>query len=112
MGDQTVIIEKTKELLSGHCCEGLREAARNWLNALGTENESAAVETYKAVLDDSIMPIDAVIELFSSDVMKDKIPAEMIKAIHDHAVESKASGAEWCDCPACTKAQEIRALLS
>ena len=111
MENRSIIIEKTKELLSGHCYEGLRDAAQNWLNAIGTDKESEAAATYKAMLDDSISSIDDVISLFGSDVMAGKMPADMIKNIHDHAVEVKAHGGIWCDCPACSKALEIKNLM-
>ena len=111
MENQNLIIEKTKELLRGHCYEGLRTAAQNWLDALGTDKESEAVESYKAMLDESISPIDDVIALFGSDAMVGKMPAEVIKHIHDHAVEVKANHGIWCDCPACSKALEIKNLL-
>ena len=111
MEKQNLIAEKTKELLSGHCYEGLRAAAQNWLDALGTDKESEAAESYKAMLAESISPIDDVIALFGSDVMTGKMPAEVIKHIHDHAVEVKANGGVWCDCPACSKALEIQNLL-
>lgn len=107
MKNQNVIEEKTNELLSGYCYEGLREAALNWQKSLGTEGENEASMAYISMLKESIMPIDEVIDLFAQPFMADTFGPEKAKAIHDHAVEVKANGGVFCDCPACTKAQEI-----
>lgn len=35
-------IERTKALLSGWCCDELKEAAQNWLDSIGTDKEKEA----------------------------------------------------------------------
>lgn len=101
------IIDNTKLLLNLHCYDGLKNAAQEWLASIGTEEEKKASEKYVAVLEDSVVGIDTVINLFSSDMGIEKFGAEMASQIASHAKEIKANGSEWCDCPACTAAFEV-----
>lgn len=107
MNNQGIIIEKTKELLNLRCYEGLKTAAKEWLESIGTDGEKKASENYVAVLEDSIVDIDTVINLFTSDAGIEKFGSEKASQIASHAKEIKANGAIWCDCPACTAAQEV-----
>lgn len=107
MKNQNVIVEKTEELLKTHCYEGLRTAANEWLNALGTDKEKEAGKKYVAVLEDSVVDIDTVINLFSSEAGIKKFGAEKAAEIASHAKDVKARGGKWCDCPACTAAREV-----
>jgi len=107
MNNQNIIIEKTKELLNTHCCEDLRTAANEWLEAVGTDKEKEAGKKYVAALEDSIVDIDELIKFFTSDVAINKFGAEKASEIASHAKEIKAKGAKWCDCPACTAALEV-----
>jgi len=107
MNNQGIIVEKTKELLNTHCYEGLRSAANEWLDSIGTEKEKEASKRYVDMLKDSVVDIDTVINLFSSDKAAEKFGAEKAAEIATHAKEIKAKGAKWCDCPACTAALEV-----
>ncbi|MBB2183963.1 hypothetical protein H0486_13870 [Lachnospiraceae bacterium MD1] len=107
MNNQNIIIENTKKLLSIRCYEGLKTAANEWLEAIGTENEKQASEKYVAVLEDSIVDIDTVISLFTSASGIERFGPENASQIANHAKEIKANGAKWCDCPACTAAMEV-----
>lgn len=107
MRNQDIIIEKTKALLNLRCYEGLKTAAEEWLKAVGTDKEKEASENYVAALEDSIVDIDTVIDLFSSNEGIEKFGAEKANEISSHAKEIKAQGAKWCDCPACTAAKEV-----
>lgn len=107
MKNQEIIIEKTKELLSTHCYEGLRAIAEQWLGAVGTEKETEASRKYVAALEDAVTDIDTVINVFGSNMAKEKFGAEMANNILSHAKEIKAEGAKWCDCPACTAGLKV-----
>ena len=107
MKNQHIIIEKTKELLSVRCDEGLREAAEKWLDAVGTEKEAEASRNYVLALEDAVTDIDTVINVFQSDMAKEKFGEEMANKILTHAIEIKEKGAKWCDCPACTTGLKI-----
>lgn len=107
MNNQNIIIEKTKELLNTHCYEGLRTAAKEWLESVGTAKEKEAGKKYADMLEESIVDIDAVINLFTSEKGIEKFGRETADKIASHAKEIKAKGAKWCDCPACTAAMEV-----
>jgi len=107
MNNKSVIIEKTKELLNTHCYAGLKTAANEWLEAVGTDKEKEAAKKYVDMLEESIVDIDTVINLFSSEAGIKKFGAEKATEIASHAKEIKAKGAKWCDCPACTAALEV-----
>lgn len=107
MKNQNIIIERTKELLSAHCYEGLRAAAEEWLDAVGTEREAETSRKYISALEDAVTDIDTVINVFGSDAAKEKFGEEMANKIHSHAIEIKAQGAKWCDCPACTAGLKV-----
>jgi hypothetical protein len=107
MRNQEIIIETTKKLLNTHCYEGLEAAANEWLEAIGTEGERKASEKYVSLLEESVVDVDTVIHLFTSDKWIEKIGSEQAAEIANHAKEIKANGATWCDCPACTVAMEV-----
>jgi len=107
MSDKNIIIEKTKDLINTRCYEGLKAAAKEWLESIGTDEEKKASQKYVTALEESIVDIDTVINLFSSERGIEKFGAERAAQIANHAKEIKAKGAKWCDCPACTKAREI-----
>jgi len=107
MKNQNIIIERTKELLSVRCYEDLKEAAQRWLDAVGTEREAEASINYVWELEDAVTEIDSVINFFGSDMAKEKFGEEMANNIRTHAIEIKAKGAKWCDCPACTAALRV-----
>jgi len=107
MSNKDIIIEKTKKLLETHCYPGLKTAANEWLEAIGTDKEKEAAKNYLAVLEDSVMDIDSVINLFDSDEGVKKFGAEMANKIASHAKEVKARGGKYCDCPACSAGLEL-----
>lgn len=107
MNNQSIIIEKTKKLLDTRCYEGLRTAANEFLDALGTEREKEAAKNYLAVLEDSVVDIDGLINFFSSERAIERFGAEMANNFVSRAKERKAQGAKYCDCPACTAALEV-----
>lgn len=72
MKNQEVIIERTKELLSVRCYEGLKEAAEQWLDAVGTEKEKEASRKYVLALEDAVTDIDTLINVFGSEKAKKK----------------------------------------
>lgn len=95
-------IEKAKELLEAPtCCKELKEAARNWLDAVGTENEAEAAKAFVAELEEDVAPIDGLIGFAGSDFAKQMMGAEKAEKLLAHALEAKANGAKYCDCPAC-----------
>lgn len=77
------------------------------MDAVGTEREAEASRKYVRELEDAVADIDTLINVFESDMAKEKFGEEMANKIRTHAIEIKAKGALWCDCPACTAAQKV-----
>ncbi len=104
------ISEKVKEMISAHsCCKELKEAGQKWLDALGTEQETAQTKNLIAELEMDIMTVDGLYAFASSEAGASVFGAEMAKSVAAHAQELKASGAKYCDCPACAAAEAILA---
>ena len=102
------ISELTKDLLAAtSACKEIKEAARNYLEAEGTEKETEAAKAYVAELEADIMPIDGLISFAGSDMGAQVFGADDAKKILAHAEEIKASGAKYCDCPACAACEAL-----
>ena len=102
------VTEKTKELTAAHsCCAELKEAANNWLAAAGTDKEAEATKAYVAELEADIMPIDGLISFAGSAMGAQVFGTDDAKKILAHAEEIKASGAKYCDCPACAACEAL-----
>ena len=82
------IKELTQDLLQApSACKEVKEAAQNYLDAAGTEKEADAATAYVKELEADI--------------------ADDAKKILAHAEEIKASGAKYCDCPACAACEAL-----
>ncbi len=102
------VVEKTKELIDAPTCSSeTKEAAKKWLDAVGTENEAAETKNYIAELEEDIMPIDNLIAFAGSDAGAQVFGADNARNVAAHAREIKAAGAKYCDCPACALVEVI-----
>ena len=100
--------EQTAALIAAPSCSAeAKAAAEKWLSAVGTAEEAEATKAYVAELEADIMPIDGLIAFAGSDAGVGVFGAELAKNILAHAEESKAAGAEYCDCPACAACKAI-----
>ena len=86
------------------------EGSRAAMDAVGTDAENEARESYIAELEEDIMPIGKLIGFADSEAGKAYFGAEKAAGIAAHAREIQAAGAKYCDCPACAIAEEILAL--
>lgn len=104
------VTEKVKELLNApSCCAEAKEAAQNWLNALGTDQETDASRRLIAELQMDIMPVDGLIAFADSEAGAQVFGAETAQKVAAHGRELKAAGAKYCDCPACAASEAILA---
>ena len=102
------VVQKVKEMMSAHsCCAEAKEAAQNWLDALGTDKEAEQTKNLIAELEQDIMPIDGLIAFAGSEAGAQVFGAEKAKAVEAHAKEIKEAGAKYCDCPACVAVAAI-----
>lgn len=96
------IVEKTRELISAPTCSSeTKAAAQRWLDAVGTDAEKEETKKYIEELEADIMPIDTLIGFAQSEKGAEYFGADTAANIVAHAKEIKASGAQYCDCPAC-----------
>ncbi len=101
-------MEKVKELMSvSSCCAEAKQAAQNWLDALGTDQEAAQTKALIAELEEDITTVDGLIAFAESEAGAKVFGAEMAKGLAAHGREIKAAGAKYCDCPACAASAAI-----
>ena len=104
------INEKVNELIGASSCSPeAKEAAENWLAAVGTDKEAEETKNLIEELEEDIMPVDTLIDFASSEGGAKIFGEEMAKNVATHAQELKASGVKYCDCPACAAAEAILA---
>jgi hypothetical protein len=88
-------------------CPEFKQAAKNLLDAIGTDKETEAGKILVAEAEEDICFIDGTIEFFGSEMGIKLFGAEIAKAKLEAAKEAKANGAVYCNCPGCTAAKNI-----
>lgn len=102
------IQELTADLLAApSACKEIKEAAQNYLDAVGKEGEAEAAKAYVAELEADIMPIDGLISFAESDMGAKVFGADGARNILIHAKERKEAGEKYCDCPACAACEAL-----
>ena len=102
------IQELTADLLAApSACKEIKEAAQNYLDAVGKEGEAEAAKAYVAELEADIMPIDGLIAIAESDMGAKVFGADGVKNVLIHAKERKEAGEKYCDCPACAACEAL-----
>lgn len=108
MDNQLYIIQKTMEMTADStCCQELRDAAKRWLDARGTDGEAAAWEAYLAELRADVMPLETVLAFSASPEAEKLFGQQLARELHAHYLEVEAAGGRWCDCPACSAAGKL-----
>lgn len=108
METKEVMIEKVKKVMEApSCCAELKTAAQNWLNAIGTDHEKAMAQALVDELNADILPVDAVIDFMKTDAAAAHLGADRVAGIAKHMEEIKATGAKYCDCPACSAGLDV-----
>lgn len=88
-------------------CAEFKEAAKNYINAIGTDDEKKMGAMLVAEAKEDICTIDDVIGFFATDMAKQIFGEDGAAAKLAHAQEIKANDAIFCDCPGCTAALAI-----
>ncbi len=102
------VVEKTHEMMEAYSCsQEAKDAAKVWLDAVGTDREEEATKAYIEELEQDIMPLDNLIAFAESDMGAQVFGADKTKEVAAHAKEIKAAGAKYCDCPACAAVEAI-----
>ena len=107
---EKTIRELTGDLLAApSACKEIKDAAQNYLDAVGTEKEADAAKAYVAEMEADIMPIEELIAFVDSPAGAQVFGEDGVKKMSAHAHELKDNGAEFCDCGACTAVAKILA---
>lgn len=105
------IIAEVKALIDApSCCAEAKQTAEDWLATVGTDKEAEQTKKLVAELEEDIMPIDGLVA-FASSPQCAEIFGDKAEGFLAHAEELKASGAKYCDCPACAACEKILYLL-
>ena len=105
---EKTIQELTADLLAApSACKEIKEAAQNYLDAVGKEGEAEAAKAYVTELEADIMPIDGLIAFAESDMGAKVFGADGVKNVLIHAKERKEAGEKYCDCPACAACEAL-----
>ena len=79
---EKTIQELTADLLAApSACKEIKEAAQNYLDAVGKEGEAEAAKAYVAELEADIMPIDGLIAFAESDMGAKVFGADGVKNV-------------------------------
>lgn len=96
--------DKTMQLINAKsCCAEAKQAAQTWLD---NEGDEASLKAYITELEEDIIPVASLVAFSKSEKAK-QIFGDGQAAFEAHASELLASGAKYCDCPACAAAEAI-----
>lgn len=77
---EKTIRELTGDLLAApSACKEIKDAAQNYLDAVGTEKEADAAKAYVAEMEADIMPIEGLISFAESDMGAKVFGADGVK---------------------------------
>lgn len=106
------IIDKIREMtVAESCCQELKDKAEEYLVAVGTTREDKKFRELVDEIKADIIPVDGMIQFMSSPVAAEKCGEERASQMLAHAKELQANGEKFCDCPACSAAQEVLKLI-
>ena len=106
--DKQTLNDKIKQLAAAYsCCPELKAAIQTYFDAAGTADEKSATQNLLAEIEEDITPIDNLVAFAHSQHAIDVFGVEGQKNFAAHADELKASGAKYCDYPACKLGLEI-----
>lgn len=106
--DKQTVIEKVKaKAAAPNCYPKLKTVSATYLDAVGTADEKVAAQNLIAEIEADIMPIDGLVAFAHSERAVEIFGAEGAKNFAAHADALKASGAKYCDYPACSPAAEV-----
>lgn len=87
---EKTIRELTGDLLAApSACKEIKDAAQNYLDAVGTEKEADAAKAYVAEMEADIMPIEGLISFAESDMGAKVFGADGVKNVLLHAKSAK-----------------------
>lgn len=105
------LIAEIKALIAAPtCCPEAKAVAENYLAVVGTDKESDEAKNLLKELEEDIESIDDLLAFVNSPKCVELF-GDKAKFFIAHANELKASGAKYCDCPACSACEKIIEIL-
>lgn len=102
------MVDAVKEMVQApSCCAELKTAGKEWLEAVGTQEQGEKAVALLAEAKADICTIDQVYDLFVSDTGKKMFGEKQAAVMAEHAKEVKSAGGQYCDCGACVGAKFV-----
>ncbi len=96
------LMKKIEEMTAApSCCAELKDAAKKYVDAVGTDAQKAAAEDLIAELKEDVQPLDGVRAFFASDAGAAVFGKEQAAKMTAIADEKLAAGEKICFCAAC-----------
>ena len=96
--NKTELTRTVKEMIAApSCCQELKAAGQNYLNALGTDAEKAAAAALLQEIREDVCTLDQTIPFFESELGAQIFGAERAEAMAAHAREIKERVVLHCD---------------
>ena len=100
--EKQFFIDRTNAILAApSSCAELKEAAKAWLDSIGTDSEKKAAESYIAELEEDVTSLSDLIALLKSEqgvrIFGEAEAKHMLKKAND----ADMMGIKYCICPAC-----------
>jgi len=104
---EKTILEKAKEqanilLNAGPSCPEIKKAAKDFLDAIGTEKEKEMTRKLLEEAAEDVEPIDGMIAFFESEMAAAMFGKEEALKNAEEGKKMKAAGSKYCFCDACT----------
>lgn len=102
------VVQKVNDLMSAPtCCAEAKTAAKNWLDAVGTDKEAEQTKKLIEELEMDIMPIESLLAFAESEAGAKVFGEDKTKQVAAHARALQEAGEKYCDCPACAACAAI-----
>ena len=100
--EKQFFIDRTNTILAADSsCAELKEAARTWLDSIGTDRELEATKAYIAELEDDVTLLPDLIALLNSEHGVQIFGEEGTRRMLKKANDADMMGIKYCICTAC-----------
>lgn len=100
--------EMVNEILNAEsACKELKEAAQNYIDSVGTDEEYAKAEQLIKECEEDVCMCKDVCAFMQTDDAKKVLGAEVAANIYAHEHELLEKGIEFCDCSGCTAGKRV-----
>ena len=100
--------EIVNEILKAEsACKELKDAAQNYLDSIGKDDEFAKAEELIKECEEDVLRCEDVCAFMKSDEAKKVLGAEVAANIYAHEHELLEKGIEFCDCSGCTAGKRV-----